>query len=801
MGGNINPSYISGDANSNNILDLTEIWVYQHSYTLTMTDLQNGQVTNSAVVTGLSANSVALIDTSDSNNPSELGLFDDNDGDGDPTNDPTVTHLDNDNDGVPNSLDLDDDNDGIPDDLEMNCSTTPCTSIDSDNDGVPDHFDLDADNDGIPDLIEAGGIDSNGDGIIDILMDTDEDGLIDLIDNNTADGPNGSSPCAPQPSCLTSSTSTLFDQDNNGTNEVTVDTDNDGVQDFIDLDSDNDGIPDVIEVGGVDNDGNGYIDNFIDNDNDGFNDIVDGDNNNDGTANNTNQALVIYGYNNLNVLTYLEGDADNDGIPNHLDLDADNDGILDIIEAQGTDSNNDGKVDSNTDNDNDGLMDNVDADPDNDNVINNSGLALVLSGLDTNNDGKPDSYTKGDFDNDRVPNFLDQDADNDGILDDMEAQGSACYIPIGGVFNSSGIASTIQNNTNCVQTGIGSAMAIAADITSNSFGLIPNADNDDANTAPDYLDFDTDNDGSPDWIEGFDHVNGLGTANNNALDAYLLLAQNYEAANGNPGHYNNSIDSDSDAIPDWLDGEPTTANNTTLFINMPPFQSFGNSFFLDDDKDGIVNLFDTDQNGMSQRTLTRSDFDNDSDFDWRDPSDLVLLPLDHIMLSIKQIENTNKLTWKVESNKNTVFNVQHSLDGISFEDIYSVQEKDLNTFNFIDKTPVKGANYYRIKRIDNDKNTSYSNTVVGFFNSTTIDAFRMWPNPVNKDLYVQLYDSNTEYTVDIYNQVGQLIHTQILNNTNVSVQKIDLSTLLDGVYHCILNTRTQSFNRKLIIKH
>ena len=77
----------------------------------------------------------------------------------------------------------------------------------------------------------------------------------------------------------------------------------------------------------------------------------------------------------------------------------------------------------------------------------------------------------------------------------------------------------------------------------------------------------------------------------------------------------------------------------------------------------------------------------------------------------------------------------------------------------------------------------------------------MWPNPVNKNLHVQVYNLNTEYIVDIYNQVGQLIHTQVLNNTNQSVQKMDLSMLPDGVYHCILNTNAQSFNQKLVIRH
>jgi len=54
-------------------------------------------------------------------------------------------------------------------------------------------------------------------------------------------------------------------------------------------------------------------------------------------------------------------DFDGDGIPNSYDLDSDNDGIYDIIEAGGTDINNDGLVDNNNDSDQDGMVDIYDA--------------------------------------------------------------------------------------------------------------------------------------------------------------------------------------------------------------------------------------------------------------------------------------------------------------------------------------------------------------------------------------------------------------------------------------------------------
>ena len=117
--------------------------------------------------------------------------------------------LDTDNDGISDINDLDSDNDGILD-TDEGQGTDPTADADGDdiknyldadspggldlngiaigfdfdNDGVPNHLDLDSDNDGIYDLLEAGGVDTDNNGIADNLEDLDNDGLADIYDNN-----------------------------------------------------------------------------------------------------------------------------------------------------------------------------------------------------------------------------------------------------------------------------------------------------------------------------------------------------------------------------------------------------------------------------------------------------------------------------------------------------------------------------------------------------------------------------------------------------------------------------------------
>ncbi len=219
---------------------------------------------------------------------------------------------------VSDQIVLDTDGDGILDsfeDLNTDGDNDPATNpTDTDNDGIPDYLDIDSDDDGIPDNIEA----QTTDGYITPSgIDANNNGLDDAYEGEGVLG------------------------------VIPVDTDLDGLPDYVDEDADGDGVPDNIEGNDFDQDGLPdvvWIDS--DKDNDGLNDGYEG-----------NETIDTDVNDDINDPLANLPDTDQDGVPDFRDTDDDDDGI----ETADEDLDLDGDF-ANDDSDEDGVPNYIDPD-------------------------------------------------------------------------------------------------------------------------------------------------------------------------------------------------------------------------------------------------------------------------------------------------------------------------------------------------------------------------------------------------------------------------------------------------------
>jgi len=452
--------------------------------------------------------------------------------------------------GATDPLDTDTDDGGIDDATEVLTDLTNPTAgngaddqLDSDGDGIIDSADADPFDPCVPDFPSPSCVDSDGDGAADFGTPTSS---VPVEPDPAAD----SNPCVPSntvPACDTDNDGVTDgeeiangtdpndpDSDDDGIPDgaENSDSDGDGINDGVDTDSDNDGIPDGVEAGPtpampVDSDGDGAPDfTDPDSDNDGIPDAVEGSDN-----------------------------ADADGVANYRDPDSDGDGIPDAVE--------------------DGVLIGVDTDGDN---IDDGYDVDMTGGSDVDNDGVDDAITPIDTDGDGKSNYLDIDADNDGIPD------------------------TIEADLDVLADGDGDQVNDVYDVDA-TFGTDANGDgiddavsptNSDADAVPDYLDLDSDNDSLLDVTE----AGGIDSEGDGIIDALDF----------NEGTITAPTDSDGDGVGDWR--ETDSDNDGVNDIEATPFAD------EDANGDGVVDdIADSDGDGIPDAIDLSDGFGNSADAD------------------------------------------------------------------------------------------------------------------------------------------------------------------------------------------
>ncbi|GAB2828702.1 T9SS type A sorting domain-containing protein [Ferruginibacter profundus] len=662
---------------------------------------------------------------------------------------------------------------GCSDTARFTVIITSCPDIDDDNDGIPDYVEFnnpvalqDANGNGIPnwnDPTYPGYVDHNFDNVndnFDYGADSDNDGIPNFYDS---DFPG------------------FVDTNGDGVND-NADKDLDGIPNQYDLDSDNDGIPDTVESYGVDANGDGIIDNYVDTDNDGFSQNVD--------ANNT-------GVNGSNVGLGAQ-DFDGDGIPNYLDTDSDNDGIPDLVEAGGTDSNNNGLIDGFADANSDGISDSY---------IN--ATALLKTGVDVSPvDGRADNYPNKNLDRDFRPNAYDIDSDGDGIVDVIEAglpdanfDGKA-----DGVIGTNGWSTTIA-----------------------AMGAL-NLRNTDGVGNPDYLDIDSDDDGIPDNIEGMSTAGYLLPVTTDTDGDGLVNTYDNVAGFGGSGIF--VYDHDGDGIPDYRDLD-TDGDGQLDIVEGNDFNLNGVADDLvtltgmDTDGDGLDDRFDslnsvTNVKGTSyrmgnggsligdatpgSRTTVQKKTAGQINRDWRYVG--VVLPVQIISFTGTHQNTQVLLNWTII----TPIDIDHfEIERSTDNSIYAfagmvtdpVKLNEQQSFGMIDNTSNITGDilYYRLKVVGKNGEVKYSNTLV-VRRDRSASPVTIMPNPAKDYVAIRFFtDKASTISLRLVNDIGKVILLQ-KSNASKGLNTIlinDLATYGAGVYTLQVWLNGEVISHKLIL--
>ena len=186
-------------------------------------------------------------------------------------------------------------------------------------------------------------------------------------------------------------------------------------------------------------------------------------------------------------------------------------------------------------------------------------------------------------------------------------------------------------------------------------------------------------------------------------------------------------------------------------------------------------------------------------------SSVVFAPLPVEFLSFDaQLQNDNRvlLDWRTATEiNNDYFLIERSKDGQQFETIGKVAGAGNSSlelqYESWDNTPLSGVNYYRLKQVDFDGTSDYSD-IRAVELRTASTELSIFPNPASDLLNISFEKSIETGQVQLFNSAGQVVQSQYLMQGADQTQ-LQLDQLADGMYWISIEADGQIHGEKVVI--
>ena len=180
----------------------------------------------------------------------------------------------------------------------------------------------------------------------------------------------------------------------------------------------------------------------------------------------------------------------------------------------------------------------------------------------------------------------------------------------------------------------------------------------------------------------------------------------------------------------------------------------------------------------------------------------IVVPITWLSFNASLKNKVVQLDWKTSSETNSShFDIERSTNGFSYEKIGEVKaagnSNTVSYYDFTDRLPVKGMNYYRLKQVDLDGKYSYSE-IRNVEIKTDMPLFVIQNNLMDGSAVIVKTSVSPAY-LGIFDMAGRkLKDISILSNN----QQVNLSYLPSGTYTVALYKNGSVFAvEKIVIQH
>ena len=174
---------------------------------------------------------------------------------------------------------------------------------------------------------------------------------------------------------------------------------------------------------------------------------------------------------------------------------------------------------------------------------------------------------------------------------------------------------------------------------------------------------------------------------------------------------------------------------------------------------------------------------------------------ENLLVSI--IDNQVELKWTGNiPMENSTFVIERSEDGISYQTITTTRgymSQSYTQYDYMDKAPMMGENYYRIRTVHPEMGYHISNIAMAMLSPKKDMRVTLYPNPIYNEVMVHFLEDIDETTIlEVANGFGQVVkRVEIENNTKK--YPLDMSNMPGGIYYIkFQNKLLKRYSQKII---
>jgi hypothetical protein len=164
--------------------------------------------------------------------------------------------------------------------------------------------------------------------------------------------------------------------------------------------------------------------------------------------------------------------------------------------------------------------------------------------------------------------------------------------------------------------------------------------------------------------------------------------------------------------------------------------------------------------------------------------------------------NENELQWYTlnESSNFKQLTLESATSEENFEEIYTLNTSiESNKVYSYKHSNAKKATYYRLRYIDDNGFTKYSDVVAASCKSSS--EFSIYPNPAKNSVNVTIsyLEKGSDASLIVYNMLGEIVYLTTINSPQQVI--INSERFSSGIYYLVLSTEKDKQTQKLVISN